>query len=351
MRENSAMTGLALAARRATRRLAPLGLLLAAAPLAAAFHQEGVGNCGGCHVLHDPGAGMVLGDPPLLKAPSASDVCLLCHGDGGVLGDDPLTPPAERGAGNFVFLLEDNLNDGPDGAVDLIPGDAAGHNLVAPGRGLFADFRYSTAPGGSFPASELGCTSCHDPHGNSSFMMLNGVGPVQEGLATFTAPAPDAEAIDPLTVESPGNHTAYRSGMSAWCGNCHGPYHDAGVATFEHPIDEDLGGDERDEYNRYDGPQNPDGGLEATAYLPEVPFEDPRNAVDSTLGPSPVAVISCITCHRAHASSAPAAGRWDFNVGLLQEDGLISGSYPLPDPYADPDQGPLCRKCHETIPD
>ncbi len=55
----------------------------------------------------------------------------------------------------------------------------------------------------------------------------------------------------------------------------------------------------------------------------------------------------CLSCHRAHASSAPAAGRWDFNVALLDEDGLVSGSYPIPNPYLDPDQGTLCSKCHE----
>ena len=54
----------------------------------------------------------------------------------------------------------------------------------------------------------------------------------------------------------------------------------------------------------------------------------------------------CLTCHRAHASSGPNAGRWDFNITFLSEDGLESGSYPLPDPYADPAQRSLCNKCH-----
>ena len=37
-----------------------------------------------------------------------------------------------------------------------IPGDAAGHNLVAPGHGLAADATLTSAPGGTFPASRHG---------------------------------------------------------------------------------------------------------------------------------------------------------------------------------------------------
>ncbi|MCP4203382.1 MAG: hypothetical protein GY769_15800, partial [bacterium] len=139
---------------------------------AIAFHERGVANCDGCHVMHDSQDGFPLGFGDvgaLLKGPSASDVCLSCHATelGAVLADDPLFPSPEMGGGNFVFLFEDNLNDGPEGATNPIPGEAAGHSIVAPGYGLATDSRHPLSPGGSFPASELGCTSCHDPHGNA----------------------------------------------------------------------------------------------------------------------------------------------------------------------------------------
>ena len=70
------------------------------------------------------------------------------------LGDDPANPPPEVGGGNFVFLLEDNLNDGHAGASSPIPGHAAGHNVLAPGHALGADATLTTAPGGSFPAGQ-----------------------------------------------------------------------------------------------------------------------------------------------------------------------------------------------------
>ena len=52
-----------------------------------------------------------------------------------------------------------------------------------------------------------------------------------------------------------------------------------------------------------------------------------------------------MSCHRAHATSAPNAGRWDFNVLGMAADGVNSGSYKIPNPY-DGGQRSLCNKCH-----
>jgi len=336
-----------------TRCAIALALAITVSP-APAFHDGGVANCSGCHVAHNSVDGQPVvpgpGNAYLLLAGSASDVCLMCHAEtqGAVLGLDPLAPPPEKGAGNFVFLNEDNLNDAPGGAMAPILGEAAGHNVVAPAHGLFADTRYGAAPGGTFPSADLGCTSCHDPHGRATFRMLYGAGPVQDGLASFTADAPDADGLglSASETEQTGSHSAYRSGMSAWCGNCHGRYHDTAGSAFEHPIDEPLGSGQRSQYDQYDGVNNPTGGSSATAYLPEVPFEDPAAATNSTAGPTAVSRVSCVTCHRAHATSAPAAGRWDFNVSTLGADGVESGSWPIPNPYGDPAQPALCWKCH-----
>ena len=55
-----------------------------------------------------------------------------------------------------------------------------------------------------------------------------------------------------------------------------------------------------------------------------------------------------MTCHRAHASSAPASGRWDWNTRTLGNDGANSGSWPIPNPYVDPAQRSLCLQCHDV---
>lgn len=324
--------------------------------VAVGFHDGNVAHCDSCHVSHTSEDGMPLPTPvtgELLRGATPSEICLTCHADnqGRVMGGSPQSPPPEMGAGNFVFLLEDNLNDGPDGLVNPISGDAAGHNLVAPSYGLVSDSRHTVAPGGGYPADRLGCTSCHDPHGGGKYRLLYDVGTTEGGRFNFIYPPPTAVGIDlDGPAESPGNHNAYQGGMSAWCGNCHGPrYHDTHpTARFTgHPDRQPLPGPVRTRYGLYDGDSNPLGGTPALAYLPQVPYETLSMTTTTTSGPSGGARLMCLTCHRAHASSAPAAGRWDFNVSVLSEDGLVSGSYPIPDPYQDLAQGQLCHKCHE----
>jgi len=292
------------------------------------------------------------GNPWLLNDATPSDVCLNCHADhlGAVFADDVLNPAPEKGGGNFIFLLEDNINDGHGGAGNPISGDAAGHNLDAPGYGLAADATLTSSPGGSFPASLLGCTSCHDPHGTDAFRILYGDGRLVQGTYTFTNDAPDAAGLSIFYgSEADDNHTAYKSGMSAWCGNCHGDFH-ANTTQLIHPSGFAMGATIAGTYNLYNGTSDQIGGAQATAYLAAVPFEDPANTTGSTAGPSGTSQVSCITCHRAHATSAPDAGRWDFNVTFLHEDGAESGSYLIPDPYGDLNQRSLCNKCHCSLP-
>jgi predicted CXXCH cytochrome family protein len=323
-----------------------------------AFHEGGVAACNGCHTMHNMEDGQPIdpdhptGNAGLLRRGTPSDVCLSCHADqlGAVFGQDPLAPPPEKGGGNFAFLLEDNLNDAPGGSGSPIPGDAAGHNLAAPSRGSAPDVTHTTSPGGSFPANQMGCTSCHDPHGNANFRMLYDAGPLLGGSYIFTQPAPDAIGLDIFSgVETNASHTAYRSGLSPWCQNCHADIHrgggGGGTPGFTHRVDHNLGGNTSATYNQYNGTEDPTGGDAALAYLAAVPFEDMTTTTTSTAGPQTQSTIMCLSCHRAHASSAPDAGRWDFNITFLAEDGIESGSFPLPNPYS-PNQKSLCEKCH-----
>ncbi len=342
------------AARMIVLGLAAAAVALLAGP-AGAFHDKGVADCAGCHTMHNSQDGVLVdpaspnGNAWLLTKASPSEVCLSCHATrlGAVFGTDPLAPPVERGGGNFVFLLEDNINDGHAGASNPILGFRGGHNIVAPGYGVGADGVTTVAPGGNFPASFLACSSCHDPHGNTNFRLLYGAGRVVNTFYPFTNPAPTAVGISLFGAggESNTNHTAYQAGMSAWCGNCHGDFHNVG-STLKHPTGETLGGTIATAYNLYNGTDFPIGGTQATAYLAAVPFEDPANTTTSTAGPSGGSTVMCLTCHRAHATSAPDAGRWDFNVTFLNEDGAESGSYIIPNPYASANQRSLCNKCH-----
>lgn len=333
--------------------LIAVGLCFVAAP-AVAFHDQGVAHCNGCHTMHNSQDGVLVdpanpnGNQFLLVKADPSSVCIACHDHLDKtypIGGDPLNPPSPREGGNFIFLDEDNLNDGHGGAGNPIPGDAAGHNIIAAEYGLTADATLTAAPGGDFPASVMGCSSCHNPHGSTEFRFLYGVGsgPDVPGFS-YTFPAPEADGVSIFAPVSGGNHTAYKSGMSAWCGNCHGDFHNNNTKLI-HPSGSTLGGSIAQTYNLYNGSDDLIGGAQATAYLMEVPFEDSANAVNSTVGPSASSQVSCITCHRAHATSAPDAGRWDFSVSFLAEDGQESGSYAIPNPYTGY-QRSLCNKCH-----
>ncbi len=318
------------------------------------MHARGVGECNMCHTMHNSVDGTLVdpdspnGNEFLLNDDAPSDVCLRCH-TGFVsmtFAEDPSNPPREIGAGNFTFLLEDNINDGPGGGMAPLPGYVAGHSILAPSRGLVPDGSLATSPGGTFPASQLGCTSCHDPHGNGHFRILNGSGQVQNGLFTFVNDAPAAEGLSIYHgSERVGRHTAYNSGVSAWCGNCHGDIHETG-GKFIHPTNVALGPEIAQNYNLYNGALDPTGGTSSTAYLAAVPFEDPAVLYTGTEGPTGTSRVMCLSCHRAHASSAPDSGRWDFNVTFLSDDGVESGSYPLPNPYGTTAQRSLCNKCH-----
>jgi len=326
-----------------------VGLSFMAMP-ALAFHDSGVAHCNGCHTMHNSVDGGLVdedspgGNPWLLKDATPSDTCLNCHAlkYGAVLAEDHLAPSPLKGAGNFCYLLADNLNSSAHGSA--IGGDAAGHNLNAPGHGLYTDGTLIAAPGGTFPAASMGCTSCHDPHGTDAYRLLYGAGRVVQGT-TFTAAAPEAEGLSLFGgSESQTSHVAYQGGMSDWCGNCHGDFHDREGGRLEHVSGSPMGGNIATIYNRYNGTTDMLGAVVATSYLADVPFDDPANTTDSTTGPSASSQVMCLTCHRAHGSSAPDAGRWDFNITLLDTDG--GASYAIPNPYPGPAQRSLCNKCH-----
>lgn len=338
------------------RRSALVVLILAALialpwTSALAFHDGGVAHCNSCHTMHNSENGALRdadapnGNPYLLIDATATDVCLSCHATSrGAVWSGNLTAPSQRPGGDFTFLTEDNLNDGHNGHLNLIAGSYGGHNVIAPSKNSGADPVLTHAPGGSYPSGSLSCSSCHDPHGNQHFRLLYGVGHVEAGDATFTNPAPTAVSQSYNTNESNVAHTGYQSGMSAWCSNCHGQYHDNNTQLI-HPAGQTLGGSIANAYNAYNGSDDVNGGNAGTAYLAATPFEDAANTTVSTAGPSATSQVSCITCHRAHASSAPNIGRWDFNVTFLGEDGLESGSFAIPNPYG-VNQRSLCNKCH-----
>jgi predicted CXXCH cytochrome family protein len=355
---------------RKTLILAAAAAVVLGAP-ALAFHDGGVAHCNGCHTMHNSqdGVGMNDGLPvgegfaSLLLFADATSVCLDCHdGEGSyhIWSADPDNPDvgnANRGGGDFVFLEETNINDAHGGASNPIMGYAAGHSVISTMKGTIEDPVLSSSPGGAYPASEMACTSCHDPHGTGSYRILYQSGQAIP-FATFTATI-DADGISLFgPSESNTNHNAYKTGFSAWCATCHEDFHAKWGTEFIHPSGQNLGAGVALQYNTYMGStdcvDNPPAGVTPCGsgtgtgvYLAAVPFEDDAMTTSFADGPTSASRVACMTCHRAHATSAPDAGRWDFSITGLEEDGHESTSYKIPNPYpGDTSQRSACNKCH-----
>ena len=358
---------------RAALTLLACALLLAPGR-SSAFHEGGVAACAGCHVMHGlQGGAPVLGPTgePLLLDDNASDTCLRCHAAFGQFASGQGFGPG----GDFYWVTK-SWSWIAGSRSETSPGDSHGHNLEAPAYGLSRDLSRGTAPGGTFRSAELGCTSCHDPHGNGNFRMLYGAGAgpaVMGGRFTFANPAPLARGIGAITIpgqttpgdETDSRHSVYKSGMSEWCANCHGLYHEAGGSGFAHPVGENLGSAQAGQYNLYLGQQNPGGGNVEASWWSLVPFEAvgvdlaSANPFGWTTGPGAADRVMCLSCHRAHASPFRVAGRWDFDAALLVDahpapgDGGASAADVSRRDYGyaySTGQGTLCRKCHREVP-
>ncbi|RJP26569.1 MAG: hypothetical protein C4520_00555 [Candidatus Abyssobacteria bacterium SURF_5] len=330
------------------------------APAAMAFHDDGVAYCGGCHTMHNSQHGQLVdpnsatGNPFLLKDATPSDTCLLCHKNYGQLSIDGQT----LGPGGDYYWVTQDVTWTAHSRNYIVEGREHGHNLDAPGNGLTADPVLTTSPGGTYNATYMGCNSCHDPHGeDSNDLLLYGVGATAAnyvGGFNFTNAAPaiiDNGRSTTLTgsaAEKLSQHTAYLSGMSDWCANCHAGMHSGMTSNLVHPVDVGVGTTLSNNYNAYVTTGNMTGA-QATAYLPLVPFEDAANTTTSTTGTTSASRVMCLTCHRAHASPYPDAGRWDFAQTELTE------SHPAGEPYLAQYSGApldmtvqrsLCNKCH-----
>ena len=368
---------------------------------ALAFHNGGVAHCDGCHTMHNSENGQsiieggvvgVTGDF-LTMGSDPSSTCLNCHAGSGsyhVFSQDGsnMTP-----GGDFYWLTK-TFSYPVRGNTVTRHGYNFGHTIIAADFGfLTPDPDLSQAPGGTFPSADLACSSCHDPHGvkanktapisgsgsygNSpapgtvlgNYRLLGdvGYGPAND-VVTFINPPPIATTtrIAPQP-ETDSNHTDYGKGMSEWCANCHGAFlASGGAGQHKHPAGNNSGLSADgifSNYNRYVATGDLSGS-EATSYLALVPFErqisDPTQLdPNSTQGPDGTSNVMCLSCHRAHISAFPNAGRWDFETELLVDshpaagDTGVTGNDVLYSYYNrdiatafNPEQRSLCNKCH-----
>jgi predicted CXXCH cytochrome family protein len=246
-----------------------------AAPLFAGDWHYGVNLvCSDCHTQHNSANGQPMRTdnnptpaPLLLRRGTPLELCLSCHDGSNPNAPDVIAPVSyvsESAAGSFP-------NSG---------GIATGmaHHLNNPAA--------EVPPGGTQPMVLI-CTTCHDPHGNQNYRNLR-----TDPSKTNQPPANvtvvqqyPPNGVNPSQVYVPSN-IIYKSGMSQWCGTCHGAPHP------DHLGDKTIWGAANASYTAW-----------TSVTLPRVPVLSPTdNAI-----PSHDDAVQCLSCHKAHGSNNPKA--------------------------------------------
>lgn len=379
-------------------------LIMMSGGVSYAFHSGGVAECEGCHSMHNSSSNPIRG-PHFLKGTDSSSTCLNCHAHGGnaigqnwgyhVVSDDG----GIMSAGGDFYWVSHTYTSLVNGETVTGGGDNAGHNVVAIDYGLTADTNPNNqqAPGGTYPANRLGCTSCHDAHGqfhggtahghgaisvsgsygaadptngtiHGNYRLLGddqyttgdgGVGEIQ-----FTASAPIATADS-----ASGKSVAYGENMSEWCSNCHDAFLVDTSDAHKHLSGNDIKLEElADIYGSYIKTGDATG---TDIYEALVPIElgekdgsrlNPTDPFDGGAYAASDGNVTCLTCHRAHASAFDNMTRWDMETAFLAESKALhaidltaaqmaivyyknGAGVDIPTEYG-AYQRSLCNKCH-----
>jgi len=295
---------------------------------ALAFHDGGVAECAGCHAMHNynPATGEVgaNSDFNLLIGSTPSDTCLECHSTAG----QKTAAGTGYGSGGDYYWLTKTWAWESHGQHQS-DGYRHGHSINAPDHDLDQTGETNThSPGGTYQLADLGCNSCHDPHGKlGNELLLYGAETTYPKTYSFTNPAPVVLSAGRTTTGTRANtdirHTAFGSGMSPWCANCHGDFFTT-TANNMHRTDVGLRQEHVTTYNAY--VMNVVGitdGISATGYAELVPFETGEDAASldttRTAGPDGSSRVMCLTCHRSHATAFLNNTRWDMTETFLFE--------------------------------
>jgi predicted CXXCH cytochrome family protein len=351
-----------------------------------AFHSGGVAECVGCHQMHDAPS-----TNNLLIRSDASGTCLSCHEHAGDTGPSsyhistadadlsPTAPPKQRTPGGDFAWLKRSYADSSFEYDE--PGHMHGHNVVSVANGYSADPVNTQSPGGGgVDGATFSCISCHDQHSgirrfaNGSYARTglpiansgsynNSAAPIAGATAVgvyrilrgggsgasndvsvpgatfstvFTAVAPSTYNRTAAATET---RVAYgltgTSGTGAWCATCHPGMHQG--SNNDHPVDTGLNGLSLN-YNAYvsSGIMT---GSSASSFTSLVPFQEDTADIATLAGharinntyltgPTANGQVSCLSCHRAHASGFIHAVRWQLeNEFLTKADSLGNPFY------------------------
>ena len=321
-----------------------LGLLLLGATAGLALATGGphgsytatTDACAGCHRAHTAVA-------PKLLANTNTALCLTCHdgtssyvnvSDGIYMtGGTQGTPTSGLNSGGFTYGKQDTTLTG------AISGTITSRHSV---QGT-ADYT-STATlwgtgaigSGAGPAFDLYCTSCHDPHGSNNYRNVKTI--VNSVAVTVTQ---TDEASKSYTA--PTYYKAASTGqweVASFCGACHTRYLVTSSASGE-----TSSGDSIFTYrHRIEAPSG--STLNGVTYTFPSTLTLPVSSVNGgapTTSPDNRSLV-CLTCHRAHGTTATMTTRAGTDVKY--PDGTSAASNNARSSLLRLDNRGVCENCH-----
>jgi predicted CXXCH cytochrome family protein len=334
--------------RVAVAMLAACAAMLAVASVASADggpHQRDVNNgvssltadsCAGCHRAHTAAGAM------LIDAEDEVALCLNCHGSAATGATTNVIDGVRAGTlyglrgGGFTNAL---MNTSWTGTAVSRPATSA-HTYDD----VTAVTMWGNGPIGSGAGTAsvtLGCSGCHNPHGNGAYRILR---PIPEGSGATADVLVDDQIVPVYTVASPLNRyfgeeyadSSYQtlSSLDAWCAQCHTRHE----ATAPGSANLDTG----DPIFAYRHTTRlTSGSLDCLVCHTSTSGGDAHNPAGIT--PAIAHEPLCQTCHVAHGSAA--------------QMGTFSGTVPWPDGATSPsgdgrssllrlDNRGLCVACH-----
>lgn len=295
-------------------------------------------DCGGCHTGVNSAGGstpyvMATSEPTYNSTGTESDTTTLA-------GGSFYWVQTNDAHGHNVASLT-----GPDNTLSLPPGFDNGRAAVdgsVPGSGSWPTDQQVTCAG------TYGCHGSHDKplatnairgghHHNQggarvnpgsdvpqSYRFLLGVAGYEDAAWEFRPTATQHNQYK--GVDNPG--TSATDTISSLCARCHGAYHNdasylggSSSPWLRHPTDYDMG-------NTAAGSPYRDYGGTNNTYQPAVPVgSSDISTVQETIDFNGDAIVTCLSCHRAHGSPHYKAMRWDYA-------GSVTGG--------------LCTECHSN---
>ena len=251
-------------------------------------------GCAGCHVTH------AAKGAKLLTTASQTDFCFVCHNGSQSVLDAKDGLNYSSGIGHYATAGGFNAS-----AVSA----SASNDAVAPHTSMHSLGNTGNIPGGGIGITGgLQCGSCHNPHGTANARILK---TTVNGVAT-----------SPITMNvTNGVVIAYTGGINQWCASCHTRFN---VAQGS--------GHTADATNMYRH------SMGVSAVLPVG-----ANGDIITGTPLENGNVACLTCHRAHGSTANMPGLYSGINAIQRDDGTsaVLGSVLLR-----MDNRGVCFNCH-----